>query len=105
MRIATMGWLAAAVASAVSLALRRPWTAIPARRRLPEPMWAHPVFRETNMVLTAGWTVLFGAAALVSAGTPWWTSPIMGGVSAVLAELSHKVGGRYAAWRLARAAR
>ena len=70
-----LGLLAIAV---VSLAIGRPFTLQYARERVPEPVWALPVFHTTNRLITAVWTgafaVLVGADALAEyvAAVPIW---------------------------------
>jgi hypothetical protein len=56
------GLLAIAVAS---LALGRPFTLQYARERVPEPVWALPVFYTTNRLITTVWAGAF--AVLVAA--------------------------------------
>jgi len=57
-----LGLLAIAV---VSLAIGRPFTLQYARERVPEPIWALPVFYTTNRLITAVWAGAF--AVLVAA--------------------------------------
>jgi len=56
------GLLAIAV---VSLAIGRPFTLQYARERVPEPVWALPVFHTTNRLITQVWAAAF--AVLVAA--------------------------------------
>jgi hypothetical protein len=49
----------------VSLAIGRPFTLQYARERVPEPIWALPVFYTTNRLITVVWAMAF--AVLVSA--------------------------------------
>jgi len=55
------------VIAAVSLAVRRPFTAAIARRTVPEQFWATPTFARTNVVITAVWAAAFTASAVACA--------------------------------------
>ncbi|MEU9110630.1 hypothetical protein AB0D04_02225 [Streptomyces sp. NPDC048483] len=59
----SMGWLA--LFSWLSIAVRRPFTMVIARRVAPPEVWHTPLFRRINVVLTAAWALSFtlGAAA------------------------------------------
>jgi hypothetical protein len=97
-------WGGLAVASATTLAARRPWTEALARKRQPAEVRALPIFRETNLVITGAWTAYFALAAAVSAVSPGWMSWALSIPTPLLGELSHRAGPRYAAWRLTRGA-
>jgi len=70
-----LGLLAIAV---VSLAIGRPFTLQYARERVPEPIWALPIFYTTNRLITTVWAgafaVLVAADALAEyvAAVPIW---------------------------------
>src|SRR5258708_1531544 len=98
--LVVVGWAVPALASLVSLLIRRPWTAIPARRRQPRAFWSMPVFHETNMLLTAAWTGYFALAALVTLAAPW-VSVLLGLASWPFSEASHRFGSWYSLRRLA----
>lgn len=98
----TIVWGLLAALSAVSLAAGRPWTSKAAEHRTADAVRAHPLYREANMVITAGWTAYFAAAAGIEAvGPSWVTWPLLGAVP-LLAKLSHTLGPKYAMRRLAR---
>lgn len=59
-------WLVQGLASGATLVARRPWTALLSRKRYAE-VADHPLFRETNMVVTGVWTAYFFLAALMTA--------------------------------------
>jgi hypothetical protein len=74
-------WLYAilALASLASLIARRPWTAALARRRMPPAVWTTELFLETNLVLTALWTLLFAGGGVIRgashpSGARWCTA-------------------------------
>jgi len=94
-------WGPQALISVASLALRRPWTAVLSRRRYPEEFWATPLFHETNMVMSAAWSVYFILATVCTAVGPLWTDIAFGIGAAVLTPVSFLVAQRYADWRLA----
>jgi hypothetical protein len=62
----------------VSLAIGRPFTLQYARERVPEPVWALPVFHTTNRLITTVWAAAFAvlvaadAAAEYVAAIPIW---------------------------------
>ena len=64
--------------AAVSLAIRQPFTLQYARERVPEPIWALPVFYTTNRAITTVWAIAFGlhvaadAAAEYAPAIPIW---------------------------------
>ena len=74
----------------VSLAIGRPFTLQYARERVPEPIWALPVFYTTNRLITAVWAgafaVLVAADALAEyvAAVPIWVD-VVGSVAAFAA--------------------
>ena len=100
MTIAVWLYAGVALASFVSLILRRPWTSRLARRRTPPAVWTTALFLETNLVLTAVWTVLFAGGAFVAALAPRVVLMAYGLVLAVCGRLSHRVGEWYSARRL-----
>ena len=62
----------------VSLAIGRPFTLQYARERVPEPIWALPVFYTTNLRITVAWAATFAvhvaadAAAEYAPAIPLW---------------------------------
>ena len=62
----------------VSLAIGRPFTLQYARERVPEPIWALPVFFTTNRLITIAWGIAFAvhvaadAAAEYAPAVPLW---------------------------------
>jgi len=62
----------------VSLAIGRPFTLQYARERVPEPIWALPVFFTTNRLITIAWALAFAvhvaadAAAEYAPAVPLW---------------------------------
>ena len=100
MTIAVWLYAGLALASLVSLILRRPWTSRLARRRTPPAVWTTALFLETNLVLTALWTVLFAGGAVVAALAPRSVLVAYGLGLAVCGRLSHRLGEWYSARRL-----
>jgi hypothetical protein len=98
------GWsfVGLAVGSLVTVAVGAPWTTYIARRHRPPAVWSTPLFRETNVVMTLGWTLIFLAAAGVSAWLPLWGQPIMGGALYGLGRISPRLASWYASWRARR---
>jgi putative sterol carrier protein len=95
-------WAALASGSAVSLGLRRPWTSYLSRGRYPEQVRAHPLFREANQVLTAGWTCYLGVAAVLSTLGPTWVPIALSVPTPVLGWVSFLIGDRFVPWRMRR---
>jgi hypothetical protein len=56
-----------AVAAAVSIMLRRPFTVAFAKRVAPREFWDTPMFMHINVVLTAVWATSFAATAAIIA--------------------------------------
>ena len=83
-----------------SMLAKRPWTLVPARRRTSPTVWDTPLFLETNMVITGGWALLFGAAAVLASVVPGWVNIIVGVGLAGLGSISHRVGSWYSSRRL-----
>jgi hypothetical protein len=102
--VGTVIWGTLAGASAATLAAGRPWTELLARRRWPAEVRALPLFHESNLVLTAGWTLLFSLAAAISAVSPSWVSPILAAPTPLLGRLSYRLGPKYVEWRVSRGA-
>ncbi len=95
-------WLYAilALASLASLIIRRPWTASLARRRMPPAVWTTELFLETNLVLTALWTLLFAGGGVIAALAPLWSQVVYGLGLAALGRLSFRLGEWYSGRRL-----
>ena len=89
-----------AVASLVSVLARRPWTSVIARRHSPPDMWSTDLFRETNMLISGGWSLLFAGAVLVAAVAPLWLNLAYGALLYPLGRLSSKFGTWYSSRRL-----
>ena len=100
-------WLYAilALASLASLIIRRPWTAPLARRRMPPAVWTTGLFLETNLVLTALWTLLFAGGGVMAALAPPWGQVVYGLGLAALGGLSFRLGEWYSGRRLRAMAR
>ena len=95
-------WLYAvlALASLASLIIRRPWTAPLGRRRMPPAVWTTELFLETNLVLTALWTLLFAGGTVIAALAPLWVQVAYGLGLAALGRLSFRLGEWYSGRRL-----
>ncbi len=89
-----------ALASLASVVVRRPWTMIVARRHNPPEVWSTDLFRETNMLLTTGWAVLFAGAAILASLAPLSLNIAWGAVLLVLGHFSPRLGSLYASRRL-----
>jgi hypothetical protein len=59
---ASLGWLA--VTAWASIAARKPFTLVIARRSTPREIWELPAFRSVNVVITAVWAAGFTATAV-----------------------------------------
>ena len=89
-----------ALASAVSILAKRPWTLLLARRNYPPEVWSLPLFLETNYVMTALWVVAFGIAAWVTLMvSSYWVYVGVGIVLFVLARTSQAIARWYVAHR------
>lgn len=100
MALATVIFGLLALASLTSVLAGRPWTSVLARRTTERSAWRHPLFRETNMVLSLGWTALFAITAFsawLPGGQAWFL--IMTVVNTGAGALSPWLGKTYAAWR------
>jgi hypothetical protein len=97
--IGAWSFVGCAAGSLVTVVLGVPWTTYIARRHAPPAVWSTPLFRETNIVMTLGWTCLFLAAAVVAAWTPLWVQPIVGAILYGLGRVSPCLAARYATWR------
>lgn len=89
-----------ALVSLVSVLVKRPWTAIIARRDNPPEVVASDLFLETNMVISAVWSLLFAVAALLSAVAPFWLGLAYGLLLFYLGHVSPRFGAWYATKRL-----
>jgi hypothetical protein len=89
-----------ALAALLSVLARRPWTSLIARRQNPPEVVASDLFRETNMVISGGWALLFAGAALLAAVAPLWLNLGYSALLLLLGRLSPKFGTWYAARRL-----
>ena len=99
MNIGAWSFVGLAAGSLVTVALGMPWTTYIARRHTPPAMWSTPLFRETNVIMTLGWTLIFLAAAGVVAWTPLWVQPIVGAVLYGLGRVSPYLASQYASRR------
>jgi len=89
-----------AFASMVSVFVKLPWTTLIAKRHNPPEVWSTDLFRETNMILSTGWSVLFAGAAVMAAVAPLWVNLGYGVFLFALGRLSPKVGAWYSSRRL-----
>jgi len=55
----------------VSLAIGQPFTLQYARERVPEHIWALPVFFTTNVIITSVWAGAFGVLVAADAAAEW----------------------------------
>lgn len=101
MAIAVWIWGAQALASAGSLAARRPWTTLASGRRYQSHVRVHPLFAQANRRITWAWTAYFAAAAAASAAIGPWASLALAAPTPLLGWLSYRYGDRYATSRLA----
>jgi hypothetical protein len=97
--IGAWGFVGMAAGSLLTVVLGVPWTTYIARRHTPPAAWSTPLFRETNVVMTLGWTLLFLAAAGIAARTPLWVQPMVGAILYGLGRASPYLAARYAARR------
>jgi hypothetical protein len=97
--IGAWSFIGLAAGSLLTVVLGMPWTTYIARRHTPPATWSTPLFRETNVVMTLGWTFVFLAAAGVVARTPLWVQPIVGTILYGLGRVSPCLASRYAARR------
>lgn len=100
MHVAVWLYAGLALASLVSLIVRRPWTAPLARRRMPPAVWTTALFLETNLVLTAIWTLLYAGGAAVAAVAPLWIQVAYGLGLVAFGRLSFRLGEWYSSRRL-----
>lgn len=74
----------------VSLAIDQPFTLQYARERVPEPIWAMPLFLTTNRIISAVWAGAFAALVAADAAAEWlpavplWVD-VVGSVAAFVA--------------------
>ena len=99
MNIGAWSFVGLAAGSLVTVVLGAPWTTYIARRHTPPVMWSTLLFRETNLVMTLGWTFLSLAAASIAAWTPLWVQPLVGAILYGLGHVSPCLASRYAARR------
>ena len=99
MNIGAWSFVGCAAGSLFTVVLGVPWTTYIARRHTPPATWSTPLFRETNVVMTLGWTFLFLAAAGIAAWTPLWVQPMVGATLYGLGRASPCLASRYAARR------
>ena len=99
MNIGAWSFVGFAAGSLVTVVLGVPWTTYIARRHTTPATWSTPLFRETNIVMTLGWALLFLVAAGVAAWTPLWVQPIVGVILYGLGRVSPCLAARYAARR------
>jgi all-trans-retinol 13,14-reductase len=86
--------------SIASMLARRPWTMRIARRHTSPEVWETALFLETNLVITAGWALLFAGAAALTATAPLWLNVAYGGLLVLLGRLSPRFGSWYSSRRL-----
>jgi hypothetical protein len=55
----------------VSLAIGQPFTLQYARERVPEPIWAMPVFFTTNVIISSIWAGAFAVLVAADAAAEW----------------------------------
>jgi len=89
-----------ALASLASVLARHPWTSVIARRHNPPEVWSTDLFRETNMLISGGWSLLFGGAALLAAVAPLWLNLGYGALLFALGRFSPRFGAWYSSRRL-----
>lgn len=97
--MATIVFATLSALSLASIAAGRPWTTVLARRTTDPKHWTHPLFRETNTVLTLGWALMFGLSALIAAHAGGAAVAGMAVLSTALGAASPRIGRRYAIWR------
>ena len=101
MNVASLILAAVAIASALTVVLKRPWTLRLARRNTPPEVWGTPLFLETNMVLSGAWSALYAVAAVLAASAPLWVNLAFGAALVAVGRLSPRFAAAYAAWRRA----
>lgn len=89
-----------ALASLASVLARRPWTSVLARRHNPPEVWSTDLFRETNMLISGGWSLLFAGAALLAVLAPLWLNLGYGALLFVAGHFSPRIGAWYSSRRL-----
>lgn len=89
-----------ALASLASVAARRPWTTVIAKRHNPPELWSTDLFRETNLILSAGWSLLFAVAAILAWYASLWINLACGALLLALGRASPMLGAWYASRRL-----
>jgi hypothetical protein len=99
MNIGAWSFVVCAAGSLVTVVLGVPWTTYIARRHTPPPTWSTPLFRETNIVMTLVWALIFLTAAGIAAWTPLWVQPVIGAILYGVGRVSPCLAARYAAWR------
>lgn len=78
--------------AAVSLAIRQPFTLQYARERVPEPIWALPVFYTTNRAITLVWAIAFALHVAADAAAEYVPAiPVWIDVAAVVGALAAAV--------------
>ena len=88
-----------ALASLASVLARRPWTSVIARRHYPPDVRSTDLFRETNMLISGGWSLLFAGGALLAALAPLWLNLGYGVLLGALGHFSSRFGAWYASRR------
>ena len=89
-----------ALASLASVLAKRPWTSVIARRHNPPAVWSTDLFRETNMLISTGWSLLFAGGAFLAASAPLWLNLGYGVVLLILGHFSPRFGAWYSSRRL-----
>lgn len=95
----TIVFAALSALALLSVLLGRPWTTALAKRTTNSAYWDHPLFRETNTVMSLAWAVLFAVSAIVSAIGGALAIAAVAVANTVLGLLSPRLAKTYAAWR------
>jgi hypothetical protein len=98
----TGSWIFGVLAfgSLISVAVKRPWTMVFARLQNPPEVCQTDLFRETNMVLSCVWSLLFAGGALLAAVESPWLNILYGGSFGLMGYYSKHLGSWYSSWRL-----
>jgi hypothetical protein len=89
-----------AFGSLVSVAVKRPWTMIFARLQNTPEVCRTNLFRETNMILSCAWSLLFAGGALLATVGPPWLNVVYGGAFGLMGYYSKRLGSWYSSWRV-----
>jgi hypothetical protein len=94
-----------AIGSLVSVAAKRPWTLVFARIQNSPEVCRTDLFRETNMILSCVWSLLFAGGALLATLGPPWLNLLYGGSFGLMGYYSKRLGSWYSSYRLKSMAR